>query len=332
MKRTFSESLCELPDLRSEVLKLLAQVPVGQVTTYGDLARALGDEKTASARWLGAFFKDHDHQHGCTCHRVVRSNGEIGMYVTGDPNEKAGLLKKDGVMLTGLGNVDLACRFSDFHSVKPLKQLKEFQFTLAKRRQRKSQELTPRTFAGVDCAYRDDGNAVGAYVELDSETLAVTFEESVVAPVEFPYIPGFLSFREMPVLLLLLDKVRRRRDLADIIFVDGNGILHPRRAGIATCLGVLINRPTLGIGKSLLCGSVDTKRMRAGDIRPVYDNGELIGNALKTKNQSKPIFASPGNLISLEEATLFAKATMTKHRTPEPIFYADRFTKQLRKN
>ncbi len=330
MIRFDGNSLRNIPNLAREVLALLAQVPFGHVTTYGELARALGDEKASAARWLGEFLKNHDHQPGCNCHRVVRSNGEIGYYISGDPLEKKHLLENEDSSLTKTGIVDLSNRFTGFRSEQPLKQLKEFQLSLARKRQQRSHDLAPQTYAGVDCAYRSDGNAVGAYVELDAETLKVIYEESVNVPVEFPYIPGFLSFRELPVLLQLLEKVKQSRPLADVIFVDGNGILHPWRAGIATCLGVLIEQPTLGIGKSLLCGTVDTGEMRAGDVRPVQDKNELLGNALKTKNKSKPVYASPGNLITLEDATNFAKSSMTKHRTPEPIFYADRLTKQLR--
>ena len=92
------------------------------------------------------------------------------------------------------------------------------------------------------------------------------------------------------------------RPIADVVLIDGNGILHPRRAGIAACFGLLADVPTIGIGKSLLCGRVDVEGLRAGETRPVVDRDELIGLAVKSTDRSRPIFVSPGNHCDIEQA------------------------------
>lgn len=324
---SFREQLCELPDLEAELFRLLSQVSCGELTTYGDLARALGDENARAARWVGEILKSHAHSQACPCHRVLRVNGEIGHFVTGDPQQKAALLTSEGVIVSVTGVADLSSRRTEFRSSRPLNSLKEFQLELVKQSQFPDNKLNPQTVAGVDLAYPQAGQGVGVYVELDASSGSITFEKRIQVPVTFPYLPGFLSFRELPVLLELFDQVRSERDLAEVIFVDGNGILHPWRAGIATCLGVLISRPTIGVGKSLLCGSVELREMSAIDDRPIMHNSERIGMAMKTNNFSKPVYVSPGNLISIDEARNLARRFMSVHRLPEPVYLADRLTK-----
>jgi len=319
-----------LPDLRSEVLSLLRQIPRGRVTTYGDLARALGDEQARSARWLGEFLKNHPHDPDCACHRVVRATGELGFHVSGDPRQKALLLQREGVAVSCTGHVDLAHRCAEFESSRPLEQLRTIQEKIARNMRQAPLPGRPRTFAGLDVAYRDDGRACGAYVELDAQSLQVTREVTVTMQIDFPYIPGYLTFREMPVMLELCRRARDNGALADVLFVDGNGLLHPWRAGIAVCVGVLLDHPTIGIGKSLLCGTVDLQDMTAGDRRPVIDNGALVGTALKSTGRSRPVYASPGNRITIGATAELAQRTMTAHRVPEPIYWADRLTKELK--
>lgn len=327
MDRDFPESL---PDLPSAVLELIRQIPVGWVSTYGDLARALGDDKARAARWLGELLKDHPHSPGCHCHRVVRSTGEVGTYISGDPRHKAALLRSEGVRVSDAGIVDMSRRFTDYRSDRPLARLRLRQQQLAARVRREPLEHPPRTVGAVDVAYGADGLARGAYVQLEYPTLYVRHEFTIQHAIEFPYIPGYLTFRELPVMWTLCRQAAEQGFPADVLFVDGNGSLHPWRAGIATCLGVLLDRPVIGVGKSLLCGRVDLAEMAADEERPVTDGGELIGYAMKSMRRSRPVFVSIGNRITFPEAVAVTRSCLRGHRLPEPIHLADKLTKQAK--
>ena len=321
----------ELPnfDLPAEVLQLLSQIPRGQVTTYGDLARALGDDKTRSARWLGEYLHHHSHHRDCMCHRVIRASGEIGLHVSGDPHVKMKLLAREGISVSASGKVDLSHLFTQFQSRRPLEQLRSFQKSLRQDLRQTPLTQFPETFGAVDVAYREDGTACGAYLLLDAKTLQVRQELTVKMPVSFPYIPGYLTFRELPVMLELCERARTAGLLGDVIFCDGNGQLHPWRAGIATCLGVLLDHPTLGVGKSLLCGSV-----RAEDADPavqsVYDGEEMLARVIRLSANAKPVYISVGHRITLDQASRMAQKSFAAHRVPEPIFLVDRLTKLLK--
>jgi len=112
------------------------------------------------------------------------------------------------------------------------------------------------------------------------------------------------------------------------VFIDGNGYLHPRRAGIASCFGLIADAPTIGVGKSLLCGRVDLHEMTAVDRRAVTHDDELIGVALKSRDDSKPVFVSPGHRIDFDGAAGLARRMMRGHRLPEPVHRADRLSKR----
>ncbi len=136
--------------------------------------------------------------------------------------------------------------------------------------------------------------------------------------IPFPYIPGLLSFREIPMLLKAWEKLERKPDL---IVVDGVGIAHPRRLGIATHLGLVLDIPTIGCAKSVLTGVYDEPGEEPGSVSYLYDRynkEEIIGAALRTKAKVKPVFISPGHLITLEESIGIIKTCVRQHRLPEP--------------
>lgn len=127
----------------------------------------------------------------------------------------------------------------------------------------------------------------------------------------FPYIPGLLSFRELPGLILCYQKLKIKPDL---VMVDGQGIAHPRRLGIASHLGVLLHMSTIGCAKSLLMGTFDK------DVRPIgyiYDGDEVIGAAVYTKKNCKPLIISPGHNITLEQSVRIVRETVRGYRLPE---------------
>ncbi|MEX1096517.1 MAG: endonuclease V [Planctomycetales bacterium] len=316
----------ELPDLPAALWELVRQIPQGRVTTYGDLAEALGSRQ--AARWVGEHLVDHPHDTDCPCHRVVRRTGEAGLFVTRAAGEKESLLAAEGIAIRD-GRIDLERhRFTDFVTERPLAPLVQFQERIPEQVVMQPFAGTPELVAGVDVAYSASGEACGAYVLLETATGEVVWSATVRRPAAFPYIPGFLSFREIPVHLELLAAAAAAGRLARVLFVDGNGRLHPRRSGIATHLGVLAGIPTIGLGKSLLCGSVDLAAVTVDDPQPVVDRGEIVAVAMKATPRSRPVYVSPGNLIDVADAARLARLTFHGHRLPEPVHQADRRSKE----
>lgn len=143
----------------------------------------------------------------------------------------------------------------------------------------------------------------------------------------FPYIPGLLSFREIPALLLAIQQLQRE---PDVWLVDGHGIAHPRRLGIAAHLGVLINRPTIGVAKSRLTGVYAELPEAAGSFVPLMDKEEQIGVVYRSKLKSNPLFLSPGHLIDLQSAVTIVLACFRGYRLPEPTRLAHEYVNEVR--
>lgn len=317
----------EVPDLWPELRGLLGQIPPGSVTTYGDLAKALGSIR--AARWVGEYMADHVHNPACMCHRVVRATGDIGLYVTGDPAEKVRCLSAEGVEVVD-GRVDLQrYRFDAYQSGRPLMELTRFQENLSQQLEFRPMPAVPEFVAGVDVSYVPPDHAFATYTLVETQTGQLVSATTTNRQVRFPYVPGFLAYRELPALLELLVNVAESDGLADLILVDGNGILHPLRAGIAAHLGVVTGRPTIGVGKSLLCGSVDLADQQVGESRPVIHDGETIAMALRSANSLKPIYVSPGHLIDVDSALNAVTHLLQGHRLPEPLYLADRLSREV---
>lgn len=182
-----------------------------------------------------------------------------------------------------------------------------------------------RTVAGVDLGFprTPDGNELGraAVVVLRWPDLALVEERVVEQPVTFPYIPGLLSFREAPVGLAATRSLETRPDL---LLVDGQGLAHPRRCGIACHLGLLLDLPTIGCAKSILTGHAEEPGPNPGDWTPLVNRGEIIGAALRTRPKTKPIYVSIGHRISLASAIELVSQCGRGYRLPEPTRLADR--------
>lgn len=303
----------------------MRQIPRGRVTTYGDLAEALGD--LAAARWVGEYLRSHPHEDDCPCHRVVRRTGEAGLYAGGGETEKLRRLGAEGVPLSG-GKIELArCRFTDFRSTRPLVALAEYQKQLPRRIELTPWKTLPETVAGVDVSYQSGGEAVAAYALLDRRDATLLYSASVRRPVRFPYISSYLAFREIPLHLELLERVAEAGRLAEVLIVDGHGILHPRGAGIAAHLGVAADLATVGVGKKLLCGRVDESVLLGELAHPVVREGEVIGAAMRSTAKSRPVYVSPGNRNDLASAVRLLRTLFRGHRLPEPIHQADRLSR-----
>lgn len=182
-----------------------------------------------------------------------------------------------------------------------------------------------RTVAGIDAGYDMARNLTKAVaVLLDFDTLELTFSAVSLTPTDFPYIPGFLSFREIPAILESLACLPRTPDL---LMVDGQGVAHPRRLGIAAHLGVVTGLPSIGVAKSRLCGSFAAPEAVKGRISPLMDKGEQIGHVLCSKDKCNPLFISAGHRISHDTALRLTQKCLTTYRLPEPTRLADHMSK-----
>ncbi|MFA5628216.1 MAG: deoxyribonuclease V [Thiohalomonadaceae bacterium] len=173
----------------------------------------------------------------------------------------------------------------------------------------------PGCVAGIDVGLEEKNTIARAAVVVLSFPQLELIESSIARqPVQFPYIPGLLSFREIPVILAALDGLRERPDL---LLCDGQGIAHPRRFGIASHLGVLYDIPAIGVGKSRLLGSHAQVPDQRGAWMPLRDGDEIIGAVLRTRRGVKPLFISAGHRISLPTAVYYTLACTTRYRLPE---------------
>ena len=195
-------------------------------------------------------------------------------------------------------------------------QAKSLQRRLSAQVSRSGQVITPYFIAGVDIAVgKAWEEATAAVVVLSYPELRVVEAEVAQGKLGFPYIPGLLSFRESPLILAVCQKLSVTPDL---ILVDGQGIAHPRRLGIASHLGVLLNTPTIGCAKSRLCGSHRVPGEEPGSYAELVDGDETIGAALRTKSGTKPVYVSIGHKIDLENAIYWVLRCCRGYRLPEP--------------
>ena len=179
--------------------------------------------------------------------------------------------------------------------------------------------------AGVDCGYDIARNlAHASIVVVAVDGLHPVEQVQAFAPADFPYIPGLLSFREIPAILAALAKLRTTPDL---FMVDGHGIAHPRRMGIAAHLGVLLDRPSIGVAKSRLTGRFAPLGPAKGDNEPLMAGGERIGTVLRSKERTNPLFISPGHKVDMETALAITQRCLTRYRLPEPTRLADKLSK-----
>lgn len=179
-----------------------------------------------------------------------------------------------------------------------------------------------RLVAGADVAFDTATNtAFAGVVILELPNLRLVESEVVKTAVTFPYIPGLLSFREIPPLLKAFHKLRHEPDL---IMVDGHGISHPREAGLACHIGVILDRPVIGCAKSVLVGSYDIPGNERGSVSELRDKAQqIIGAVVRTRDGVKPVFVSIGHRIGLEDAIRFVLACGKGFRIPEPTRLAD---------
>jgi deoxyribonuclease V len=195
-------------------------------------------------------------------------------------------------------------------------------------------ELTPpkysiETIAGCDISFSKRSPILhAAVVVLRISSLEVIESVTATLRVTFPYVPGLLSFREAPALLKAFAKLKHR---PDAVMLDGQGIAHPRRFGIACHLGLWLKLPTLGCAKSKLAGECEMPGCEPGERAVLSLRGETVGTVMRTRNRAKPIFISPGHLIDLKTAIKVAIATLDGHRMPLPTRLAHEEANRVRR-
>jgi deoxyribonuclease V len=189
--------------------------------------------------------------------------------------------------------------------------------------------LRVRHVAGLDISTekgRDTG--WGGIVVLDADTLAPVVQASAAAPLPFPYVPGLLSFRELPVLAAVWERLDVRPDL--LIF-DGQGIAHPRRFGLACHGGLLFNVPSIGCAKSLLVGRHGPLGEERGATADILHRGEVVGRAVRTRRGVQPVYVSPGHLMDLPTAVEWVLRVSPRYREPETTRHAHRLVNAVRR-
>lgn len=183
--------------------------------------------------------------------------------------------------------------------------------------------------AATDVSFDVGGETLfAAIVVLDRRDYSVVEEVTVQDKVTFPYVPGLLSFRELPILIKGFAQLQVKPDL---VICDGQGIAHPRRLGIASHLGLWLNIPTIGSAKNILCGAYDEPENPKGSRSPIIHHKEVIGYALRSRDRVKPIYVSPGHLADLESSVTMVLSLTDKYRIPIPIRHVHNLSNAVRK-
>ena len=189
-----------------------------------------------------------------------------------------------------------------------------------------------RYIGGSDISFNKKENTVYAAIvvlRIDDDAIGEIVEEAAgIDQVTFPYIPGFLSFREVPPLLKLWKTLKIR---PDVLMLDGHGIMHPRRMGVASHFGLEAGIPTLGCAKKRLVGEYVEPALEKGSIAPLFHQEELRGYVYRSRALVKPVFISPGTGMSIEDALRFARLSSGKYRLPEPTRLAHQLANRLRR-
>ncbi len=298
-------------NFREDFYALVQQIPRGRVSTYGKLAEALGDKRASRA--VGKMLNENPRPILVPCHRVVMSDGRIGGFGMGI-EKKRELLADEDVYIEEEHVIDFEEKlFDDFKSDHPLKKLRGYQDKLVPRIECRDKQEEYSIVGGIDASFLDDfGFASISIWDDNEESFTLTIKERV----HFPYIPTYLGFREIPLMLKAINELDEK---PDVLMVDGNGILHPKGIGLATQLGIEADIPTVGVAKSLLCGTLEHDVSHEDPVSKIIFNGDIVGYAyLSSKRAKNPIYISHGHLISPKTALELIKK-YCDYKIPSPI-------------
>lgn len=302
---------------KKELSALLMQIPEGRVSTYGEIARAIGDV-VASRTVYNLLQEEWDGR--LPVHRVVTARGEVPL------SRHLQMLKEEGVPVGTMKVRNLRdILFKDFKSNRMLAKLKEKQEKLASKVSLEDGFKRVRTVGGVDVAYKNN-LAFAACVVLDIEEMKLVEERRLSGKVSFPYVSTYLSYRELPMIKKIFNRLKTK---PDVLMIDGNGILHPRKIGIASHAGLELNVPTIGVTKRLLLGRLGKTPKKIGDFSSIIHDGGVLGMALKSSKSDQYVYVSPGHMMSMKSALEISKR-LCFHRIPEPTRRAHRMATELR--
>jgi len=292
-------------DLYKALEELICSIPKGKVTTFKILSDALG------SKYAVKFILQNYKKLNCPWWRVVNEKGVV------DELQKK-ILKEEGIEIINNRIIDLdKYLFKEFKiKEKPLEKLRKIQIELSKKVILKDCFEKLENIGGVDISYKNDIAKV-VYVILD-EKLNIKNKYVFIERVEFPYIPTFLAFREGEPIIKTFDRINER---IDVLFVNGVGIAHPVRMGLATWIGVKLDIPTIGVTKSLLYGKIIEDKIIE------EKTGEILGYVIR--KFGREIYVSPGNKISLETSKRLSEMLWVRGKYPEPIRIADELSKKI---
>lgn len=290
---------------------LVQQIPSGRVSTYGAVARALGDIRASRA--VGRMMNQNPDPETMPCYKIVYSDGRLGGFGLGIDN-KIRRLQKDNIQIKN-GKIENfeSVFFDEFKTSYPLKQYRKKQIQLRNNLQLNNgiNDSEISTIGGFDVAYpkNDFHKACAACVVIDYKTKDIIESKTTFEHTSFPYIPTYLTFREIPLIRSVYEKLTTD---PSVLMFDGSGILHPFGFGLASHAGVLLEKSSIGVTKSLLCG----KQQRNNDI--VYKN-RILGKALYANTKIKrPVYISQGHQITLQTAYSIA-LDLSQYKNPKPV-------------
>jgi len=209
-----------------------------------------------------------------------------------------------------------------------IEQARKIQEALAQKVRCTPLRKAPKLIAGVDAAF-DEGRIFAAACLYSFPELTLQNECGFVSPIGFPYVPGYLSFREGEAIIHALRLLKAKPDL---ILVDGQGIAHPRSLGIASHIGVLLDLPTIGCAKSRLVGEFEEPNWERGARSPLFFQEKIVGMVVRTRDNVRPLFISPGHKVSLKNAVEIVFQTTRGFRIPEPLRRADFLSKRVKRD
>lgn len=287
---------------------LVRQIPDGMISSYGAVAKALGNK--IAARAVGRMMNQNPDADSMPCYKIVHSDGRIGGFGLGI-DDKIRRLNKVNISVKNGKIVDFEkVFFEDFKTDCPLKKLRQEQIQLSKKVKLKDDFTEIETVAGIDVAYpkNEFEDVCGVCIVMDYKTKQIIEEKIVFAKIYFPYISTYLSYRELPVVEKLIKNLESK---PTVLMLDGNGVLHPYGIGLASHAGVVLDIPTVGVAKNLLCGRLENNIVKIDDKKRGYA-------LFSSERVRKPVYVSPGHKISFETSLDVVKH-LNLYKIPEPL-------------
>ena len=287
---------------------LVRQIPDGKISSYGEVAKALGD--IVASRAVGRMMNQNPDANTMPCYKIVHSDARLGGFGLGIDDKIRRLNEKNITVKKGKIIDFESILFKDFKTDFPLKKLRQEQVELSKKVNLSDTFKDIKTVAGIDVAYpkNEFEKASGACVVMDYKTKEIIEKKTISWETNFPYISTYLFYREFPVIRELVNILKSD---PTVFMFDGNGILHPYGLGLASQAGINLNKPSIGVAKTLLYGKIKNNE--------IFIDEEKKGVAFyASKHLKKPVYVSPGHNISLNTSLKIMK-NFSRYKIPEPL-------------